>query len=77
MSWRRWSSTWRSGRNTGFARSRAAWLVRGPAPGDAIRVRVGPRIETGRFAGLDPDGALLLDEAGALRRVIVGDVMAA
>ncbi len=61
----------------GFARSRAAWLVRGPAPGDAIRVRVGPRIETGRFAGLDPDGALLLDEAGALRRVIVGDVMAA
>lgn len=61
----------------GFARSRAAWLARGPAPGEVVRVRIGTRIDTGRFAGLDADGALLLAEDGALRRVIVGDVVAA
>jgi biotin-(acetyl-CoA carboxylase) ligase len=42
-----------------------------------VRVRIGTRIDTGRFAGLDADGALLLAEDGALRRVIVGDVVAA
>jgi BirA family biotin operon repressor/biotin-[acetyl-CoA-carboxylase] ligase len=30
---------------------------------------------TGRFAGLDDDGALLLDqEGGSLRRILAGDV---
>jgi BirA family transcriptional regulator, biotin operon repressor / biotin---[acetyl-CoA-carboxylase] ligase len=61
----------------GFAPSRVAWLARGPAPGDVVRVRIGTRIDTGRFAGLDADGALLLAEEGTLRRVIVGDVVAA
>ena len=61
----------------GFARSRAAWLARGPAPGDVVRVRIGTRIDAGRFAGLDADGALLLAEDGATRRVVAGDVVAA
>ena len=59
----------------GFARSRAAWLARGPAVGDLVRVRIGTRIDTGRFAGLDADGALLLAEDGAMRRVVAGDVV--
>jgi len=42
-----------------------------------IRVRIGIRIDTGRFAGLDADGALLLAENGATRRVVAGDVVAA
>ena len=61
----------------GFARSRAAWLARGLAPGDVVRVRIGTRIDTGRFAGLHADGALLLAEDGATRRVVAGDVVAA
>ena len=61
----------------GFAPLRAAWLARGPAPGDLVRVRIGARIDTGRFAGLDTDGALLLAENGALRRVVAGEVVAA
>jgi BirA family biotin operon repressor/biotin-[acetyl-CoA-carboxylase] ligase len=61
----------------GFARSREAWLARGPSPGDLVRVRIGARIDTGRFAGLDADGALLLAGDGALRRVVAGEVVAA
>ena len=61
----------------GFAHAREAWLARGPAPGEMIRVRIGTRIDTGRFAGLDANGALLLTENGATRRVVAGDVVAA
>jgi biotin-(acetyl-CoA carboxylase) ligase len=42
-----------------------------------VRIRIGTRIDAGRFAGLDDDGALLLAEDGALRRVLTGDVVAA
>jgi BirA family biotin operon repressor/biotin-[acetyl-CoA-carboxylase] ligase len=61
----------------GFAHAREAWLARGPAPGEMIRVRIGTRTDTCRFAGLDADGALLLTEGGATRRVVAGDVVAA
>jgi BirA family transcriptional regulator, biotin operon repressor / biotin---[acetyl-CoA-carboxylase] ligase len=61
----------------GFAWSREAWLARGPSRGDLVRVRIGARTDTGRFAGLDADGALLLAEDGALRRVVAGEVVAA
>jgi len=61
----------------GFAHAREAWLARGPTPGEMIRVRIGTRIDAGRFAGLDADGALLLAEGGATRRVVAGDVVAA
>jgi BirA family transcriptional regulator, biotin operon repressor / biotin---[acetyl-CoA-carboxylase] ligase len=60
----------------GFAQIRAAWLARGPAPGDTISVRVGTRIDTGQFAGLDVDGTLLLADGGSLRRVLAGEVIA-
>ena len=59
----------------GFAAARTAWLKRGPAPGDLVRIRNGEHIATGRFAGIDTDGALLLAEDGAPRRVVAGDVI--
>jgi BirA family biotin operon repressor/biotin-[acetyl-CoA-carboxylase] ligase len=59
----------------GFTHARESWLARGPAPGEMIRVRIGTRIDTGRFAGLDVDGALLLAENGTTRRVVAGDVV--
>jgi BirA family biotin operon repressor/biotin-[acetyl-CoA-carboxylase] ligase len=61
----------------GFAASRTAWLARGPASGDLVSVRVGARVDTGRFAGLDADGALLLAADGATRRVVAGEVVGA
>ena len=61
----------------GFTRAREAWLARGPAPGEMVSVRIGTRIDAGRFAGLDADGALLLAADGGMRRVVAGEVVAA
>lgn len=46
------------------------WRARGPAPGTAMRVGE----VVGRFAGLAPDGALLLDTPGGPLRVDAGEV---
>ena len=54
----------------GFAPVRAAWLDLGPEPGDPIRVGA----TEGRFQGLGPDGALLLDVAGETRSIVSGEV---
>jgi BirA family transcriptional regulator, biotin operon repressor / biotin---[acetyl-CoA-carboxylase] ligase len=73
----RWLTIWNEGQ--GFAAIRTAWLERSGPIGETLRVRVSsdpavPRIE-GRFAGLDVDGALLLDHAdGSRSRHIQGDV---
>jgi BirA family transcriptional regulator, biotin operon repressor / biotin---[acetyl-CoA-carboxylase] ligase len=61
----------------GFTRAREAWLARGPASGEMVSVRIGTRIDAGRFAGLDADGALLLAADGGVRRVVAGEVVAA
>ena len=58
----------------GFAAVRDAWLQRGPALGQALQARLGARTLAGSFAGLDVDGALLLDTPGGRRRVVAGDV---
>jgi len=64
--------------HSGFAPVAAAWLARGHAPGEALAVRLpAGRIE-GRFAGLDRDGALLIETAtGSLRRIATGEVFPA
>ncbi len=62
----------------GFAAIRAAWLARAHAIGTPLRVQLPKLSRQGQFAGLDDDGALLLqDEAGGLCRVTAGDVFAA
>lgn len=62
---------------TGFAPLREAWLARAHGLGHAIRVRLGEGECEGRFAGLDDEGALLLDEGSARRRVTAGAVFPA
>ncbi|MEQ9332709.1 biotin--[acetyl-CoA-carboxylase] ligase [Thalassobaculum sp.] len=65
----------------GLAGIRMAWLARGPAIGAPITISQGSgspgtgRLD-GRFAGLDPDGTLVLALAdGSTRRVASGEVM--
>lgn len=58
----------------GFDPVRAAWLALGPVPGSRVTVgSPGGQIE-GRFHGLGPDGALLLDQDGVLLTVRSGEV---
>ncbi len=56
---------------TGFGPVRTAWLRRGPPLGEMLRLRTGVE---GRFAGLDTDGALLLETAEGPKRVVGGEV---
>lgn len=68
-----WISKWASG--TGFPAVREAWLARSLPPGVGLTVNSGRGAVKGVFAGLDPDGALLLTgETGALQTVTFGDV---
>ncbi len=61
----------------GFAPLRAAWLARARGLGQPIRVRLPQGDSEGRFAGLDEEGALLLDTGTLLRRITAGDVFPA
>ncbi len=61
----------------GFAPIRKAWLDRSYPTGTMLRVTIGGQVVEGDFAGLDEDGALLLDTPDGPRRVVVGDVSAA
>lgn len=73
----RWLQVW--GEGAGFADIRAAWLDRAGPLGEPLWVRVSTdpaasRLD-GSFAGLDGDGALLLDHADGTRsRHVQGDV---
>jgi BirA family transcriptional regulator, biotin operon repressor / biotin---[acetyl-CoA-carboxylase] ligase len=58
----------------GFPPIRTAWLARAHPPGSALSVRLADRFVTGRFAGLDADGALLLDTPQGRGRIVAGDV---
>jgi biotin-(acetyl-CoA carboxylase) ligase len=40
-----------------------------------VSVNPGKGVVTGTFAGLDADGALLLDGAGGRQRILAGDVL--
>jgi BirA family biotin operon repressor/biotin-[acetyl-CoA-carboxylase] ligase len=66
-----WLAVWQQ---DGFAPIRAAWLARAHPPGSALGVRLADRFITGQFAGLDTDGALLLDTDQGRGRIVAGDV---
>ena len=67
-----WVARWRT---EGFAPVRLAWLERCRGLGQPIVVRLEGDTVTGLFAGLDADGALLLDQAAlGVRRLLAGDV---
>lgn len=68
-----WLGTWNEGE--GFAQIRDAWLERAGPLGEPLAVHAGAGVVSGRFAGLDPDGALLIaTEDGARQRFTYGDV---
>ena len=65
-------------RGAGFPRIRAAWMERATPIGTPMTVNAGTDLLAGTFAGLDTDGALLLqDTQGFRRRFTFGDVMLA
>jgi BirA family biotin operon repressor/biotin-[acetyl-CoA-carboxylase] ligase len=58
----------------GFAPVRERWLARSEMAGKHIRVLFRNEVQEGAFAGIDPDGALLIaDEQGAVQRIMAGD----
>ena len=58
----------------GFAPVRAAWSALGPEAGSAVAVNgAAGRIE-GRFLGIEPDGAMLVEQDGRRRRIVSGEV---
>ena len=68
-----WLEIWNEG--IGFHTVRAAWLARSGPLGEAISVNSSGGPLSGLFAGLDADGALLMDtQGGARRRFTFGDV---
>jgi BirA family biotin operon repressor/biotin-[acetyl-CoA-carboxylase] ligase len=69
-----WYEHWR---DEGFLPLRAAWLARAGGLGSGIRVRLQGGEASGRFAGLDEEGALLLEEGTVQRRIAAGDVFPA
>ena len=62
-------------RREGFASIRAAWLAQAGPLGAEVDVRLGEGLASGRFAGLDHDGALLLDTADGPRRIVSGELL--
>jgi len=67
-----WLGCWR---RDGFAALRAAWLERSIPRGAPIAVRLGKTRIEGRFADLDPDGALIVELSdGRRQRIDAGDV---
>jgi BirA family transcriptional regulator, biotin operon repressor / biotin---[acetyl-CoA-carboxylase] ligase len=69
----RYLSIWRS---DGFGSIRERWLGRSYPVGAAIRATSAGKPVTGLFAGLDLDGALLLDTPDGRERIVAGDVVA-
>jgi BirA family biotin operon repressor/biotin-[acetyl-CoA-carboxylase] ligase len=70
-----WYGRWREG--AGFATIRAEWLARAQGLNQPIRVRLPGATREGVFAGLDTDGALLLDTGIGRQRIAAGEVFPA
>lgn len=67
-----WLEIWRQ---AGFPPVRDAWLARAAGLGEAITARTADEEITGRFKGLSPTGALLIEpEDGAMREILAGNV---
>jgi BirA family biotin operon repressor/biotin-[acetyl-CoA-carboxylase] ligase len=62
-------------RTAGFAEIRQAWLAQTSPLGAEVDVRLADGVVRGRFAGLDPEGALLLETSGGPRRIVSGELL--
>jgi BirA family biotin operon repressor/biotin-[acetyl-CoA-carboxylase] ligase len=61
----------------GFDAIRAEWLARAHPIGTRLRASIGGLTEEGLFAGLDDDGAMLLDTPDGRKRIVAADVSGA
>lgn len=66
-----WIARWEAG---DFAAVRTAWLARAKGFGDTVTVRLGDERLSGRFAGLDAGGAMILETAAGRRAISAGEV---
>ncbi len=67
-----WQAAWR---RDGFTAIRTAWLARAHPLGTVLAAEVGGTRRSGRFAGLAPDGAMLLSVDGRQERVDTGEIL--
>lgn len=69
----RWLDVWAAGAN--FTSVRRSWLGRAGPLGELMTIHAGSETVIGRFAGLDPDGSLIIDDqSGTRRKFSFGDV---
>jgi BirA family biotin operon repressor/biotin-[acetyl-CoA-carboxylase] ligase len=69
----RWLAQWR---RDGFTAIRAEWLAKAGPLGLEVDVKLGEELVRGRFAGMDGEGALLLDTPAGPRRIVAGELLA-
>jgi BirA family biotin operon repressor/biotin-[acetyl-CoA-carboxylase] ligase len=62
-------------RHEGFETVRAAWLAKAGPIGAEVDVKLGEELVRGRFAGLDREGALLLETAAGPRKIVSGELL--
>jgi BirA family biotin operon repressor/biotin-[acetyl-CoA-carboxylase] ligase len=62
-------------RREGFAAVRSAWLAQAGPLGLDVDVKLGEELVRGRFAGMDRDGALLLDTPAGPRKIVAGELL--
>ncbi|OWY59032.1 hypothetical protein B7486_76760, partial [cyanobacterium TDX16] len=62
-------------RRSGFGGVREAWLAKAGPLGADVDVRIGEELVRGRFAGLDREGALLLDTPSGPRKIVSGELL--
>jgi BirA family biotin operon repressor/biotin-[acetyl-CoA-carboxylase] ligase len=62
-------------RLNGFETVRAAWLAKAGPLGLEVDVRLGQELVSGRFAGVDREGALLLDTPAGPRKIVAGELL--
>ena len=67
----KWLAVWE---NEGFQAIRLAWLEKAFGLGKPISVRLPSETCSGVFEGLDPHGALILNDNGTRRHIAAGDV---
>ena len=63
-------------RRDGFEAVREQWLAKAGPLGFEVDVKLGDELVRGRFAGMDREGALLLDTAAGPRRIVAGELLA-
>lgn len=67
-----WLGDWR---RRGFEAIRAGWLERAGPLGAEVDVKLGEELVRGAFAGMDREGALLLETPAGRRRIVSGELL--